>query len=268
MGRRKRASSPDKELRAGRPQSADHTTNTQQPGTHWRHYPARSVRNATIARVLKKKPSNRSGLDWWHLGEYQVINGLLDEDEALIGSGEEALVEGSLIDKPHPACLIDLGWLLFDRGNPAQAKKNFIDALRIDDTSRDAWAFLALTEIALSNRDKALEAFENAARHSQARQHESDLIAIELLKASKEIPDELKKNTKLIKFNANEIERFSPDDQAKALRYILRNCLTSGITPEYEKHIRDSLCEVCYTGIRDLHGVTPIRWTGLRASPI
>jgi len=253
MGRRKRAFRPDKELRAERPHLAGDTTNAQQPGTHWRHYPARSVRNATIARVLKKKPSNRSGLDWWHLGEYQIVNGLLDDDEALISSGEEALVEGSLIDNPHPACLIDLGWILFDRGNPAQAKKNFVEALRIDDRSRDAWAFLALTEIALSNRDKALEAFENAARHSQARQHETDLIAIELLKASQEIPDELRKNTKILKFSLNAIEHFSPDDQAKALRYLLRNCLGSGITPEYEKRIRDDLCEVCYAGIRDLH---------------
>lgn len=253
MGRRKRASKLDKKPRAGGRSSSGDIPNTQQPGTHWRHYPARSVRNATIARVLKKKPSNRSGLDWWHLGEYQVINGLLDDDEALISSGEEALVEGSLIDKPHPACLIDLGWILFDRGNPAQAKKNFVEALRIDDRSRDAWAFLALTEIALSNRDKALEAFENAARHSQARPHETDLIAIELLKASQGIPDELRKNTKILKFNFNEIEAFSPDDRAKALRYILRNCLGSGITPEYEKRIRDDLCEVCYAGNRDLH---------------
>ena len=101
------------------PASAD--TESKQ-STHVRSYPPRNVRNSAIARILNKKPSNRSGLEWWQLREYQVINGLLDKDEAQIISGEECLLEGALLDKPYPACLIDLGWIHLERGSIVQAK--------------------------------------------------------------------------------------------------------------------------------------------------
>ena len=224
----------------------------RQEGLHYRFYPARSIRNATIAMILNKKPSNRTGLDWWHLGEYQIVNGLLDQDESVILSGEQSLLEGAMHEKPNQACLIDLGWLQFNRGSVVQAKRYFLDAIAINSSSRDAWAFLGLVEIALNNREKSLEAFENAVKYSQDSPHKSDIYTLKLLRGSETIPDELKGRNKISKFSIEEISKFSPEDQAKALRISVDLALEAGLDELTHKNMLDALCNIEYTGLGNL----------------
>lgn len=221
-------------------------------GVHVRTYPPRSVRNAAIARILKKKPSNRAGLDWWQLGEYQIINGLLDKDDAQIISGEECLLEGAMLEKPYPACLIDLGWIHLDRGSVVQAKKYFLDATKADASSRDAWAFLGITEIATNNRDRAINAFQKAISLLQENPHESDIETLNLLQSNTEIPAALKARTKISKFSLDEISQFSQEDQAKAVRLLIDQALDTELPSEQVKELLDQLCEIEYSGLSSL----------------
>ncbi len=221
--------------------------------THARSSPPRNIRNSTIARILNKKPSNRSGLEWWQLGEYQVINGLLDKDEAQIISGEESLLEGALLDKPYPACLIDLGWIHLERGSIVQAKKYFLDATKADASSRDAWAFLGITEIATNNRDRAINAFQKAVSLLGETPHESDVETLNLLQSSPEIPAALKTRTKVSKFSLDEICQFSQDDQAKAIRLMIDQALDTELPREQVKELLDQLCGIEYSGLSSLN---------------
>lgn len=220
--------------------------------THARLYPPRNVRDSAIARILNKKPSNRSGLEWWQLGEYQVINGLLDKDEAQIISGEECLLEGAMLDKPYPACLIDLGWLHLERGSIVQAKKYFSDATKADASSRDAWAFLGITEIATNNRDRAINAFQKAVGLLGENPNESDVETLNLLQASPEIPAALKTRTKISKFSLAEICQFNQEDQAKAIRLMIDQALDTELTRVQVKELLDLLCYIEYSGLSSL----------------
>lgn len=221
--------------------------------THARSYPPRNVRDSAIARIRNKKPSNRSGLEWWQLGEYQVINGLLDKDEARIISGEECLLEGALLDKPYPACLIDLGWIHLERGSIVQAKKYFLDATKADASSRDAWAFLGITEIATNNRDRAINAFQTAVSLLGENPHESDIETLNLLQASPKIPAALKTRTKISKFSLDEIFQFNLADQAKAIRLMIDQALDTELPPEQVKELLDLLCNIEYSGLSSLN---------------
>ncbi len=218
-----------------------------------RSYPPRNVRDSAIARILNKKPSNRSGLEWWQLGEYQVINGLLDKDEAQIISGEECLLEGALLDNPYPACLIDLGWLHLERGSIVQAKKYFLDATKADASSRDAWAFLGITEIATNKRDRAINAFQKAVSLLGENPHESDVETLNLLQSKPEIPAELKTRTKISKFSLDEICQFNQEDQAKAIRLMIDQALATEFPREQVKELLDLLCNIEYSGLSSLN---------------
>jgi tetratricopeptide (TPR) repeat protein len=221
--------------------------------SHARSYPPRNVRDSAIARILNKKPSNRSGLEWWRLGEYQVINGLLDKDEAQIISGEECLLEGALLDKPYPPCLIDLGWIHLERGSVVQAKKYFLDATKADAHSRDAWAFLGITEIATNNRDRAINAFQTAVSLLGENPHESDVETLNALQASPEIPAELKTRIKISKFSSAEISQFNQEDQAKAIRLMVDQALDTELPREQVKELLDLLCGIEYSGLSNLN---------------
>jgi tetratricopeptide (TPR) repeat protein len=235
---------------SGTPASADMGS---KQSTHARSYPPRNIRNLAIARILNKKPSNRSGLEWWQLGEYQVINGLLDKDEAQIISGEESLLEGALLDKPYPACLIDLGWIHLERGSVVQAKKYFSDATKADASSRDAWAFLGITEIATNNRDRAINAFQKAVSLLGESPHESDVETLNLLQSSPEIPAALKTRTKISKFSLDEICQFNQEDQAKAIRLMIDQALDTDLPREQVKELLDQLCGIEYSGLLSLN---------------
>lgn len=53
---------------------------TDPMGASWRSYPKSAVRQSVIDRVKAKPEAERTGDDWWQLGEYQVIDGLASGD--------------------------------------------------------------------------------------------------------------------------------------------------------------------------------------------
>jgi hypothetical protein len=49
---------------------------TDPMGASWRAYPRSGIRQGLIDRLKAKPEAERSGDDWWQLGEYQVLEGL------------------------------------------------------------------------------------------------------------------------------------------------------------------------------------------------
>jgi hypothetical protein len=74
-----------------------------------RDYPPKRERDHTISTINAVPEGARSADQWWMLGEYQVFNGLLDDDEAAINEGIAALTAGASLPAPGVACLMDLG---------------------------------------------------------------------------------------------------------------------------------------------------------------
>ena len=179
------------------------------------------------------------------LGEFQVINGLLDNDEASIIRGEECLLEGASLDEPSSFCLVDLGWLLYERGSVVQARKYFLDATKLDPSYRDAWAFLGITEIALSNRERAIHAFQKAVSLGGETPHESDVDTLKKLQDDPEIPKELQKRLIISKFSLPEIiGSIIRSGQGTCL--MIEQSLEMDCSP-VDKNC-DHLCSIEYTG--------------------
>ena len=148
--------------------------------------------------------------------------------------------------------MVDLGWLLYERGSVVQARKYFLDATKLDPSYRDAWAFLGITEIALSNRERAIHAFQKAVSLGGETPHESDVDTLKKLQDDPEIPKELQKRLIISKFSLPEIINFDHSDQAKALGLMIEQSLEMELPSVEVKKLLDHLCSIEYTGLRRL----------------
>ncbi len=171
MGKRKKSKKRGRSDRRG--QSAQVTKITSgrvQPlhqadpmGASWRSYPRGAARQAVIERVKAKAERERSGDEWWQLGEYQIVEGLSSGDETLINAGSQALMKGAHLTPPHAGCLLDLGWLLCYKGLDEMALFYLNKAIEIAPDSRDAWSLRGWACIGSGNREQAVNSFERAA---------------------------------------------------------------------------------------------------------
>ena len=132
-------------------------------GASWREYPRGSVRESVIERLKMKPDSDKSGDDWWQLGEYQVVAGLAAGNEAIINAGSQALMKGAHLSPPHPGCLLDLGWLLCYKGLDQMAAFYLDQAVEAVPNSRDVWSLRGWAYIGAANRTEAILSFEKAA---------------------------------------------------------------------------------------------------------
>jgi tetratricopeptide (TPR) repeat protein len=127
-----------------------------------RDYPPAAERRRAIEAVRAKPEDRRTSDDWWALGEYLVLDGLLDEDDALLNQGIEALSRGVVSDPPSPACMLDLGWVLMSKGLDALALPHLVRATELAVRSRDAWILRGWVHAGLGQRDAAITAFKAA----------------------------------------------------------------------------------------------------------
>src|SRR5438132_10566237 len=94
--------SPDDRGRARRRLSSDVIDRRLQPkhragelGLLARDYPSENERRRIMAAVQARPEGDRTPDDWWILGEYQVYDGLLQEDSARVNEGLAALSRGA-----------------------------------------------------------------------------------------------------------------------------------------------------------------------------
>ena len=131
-------------------------------GSSWRHYPKSESRKVLVDRLRKKPDAQRTGDDWWQLGEYQILDGLADGNEAMVNAGSQALMAGASMTPPHAGCLLDMGWLLCYKGLDQMALFYFDKAAQEVPHSRDVWALRGWACIGTDSREQAIDSFRKA----------------------------------------------------------------------------------------------------------
>lgn len=183
-------------------------------GASWRSYPRGNDRQSVIEQIRAKPETERSGDDWWQLGEYQVLEGLAAGDETIINSGSQALMKGAHLSPPHAGCLLDLGWLLCYRGLDQMAIFYLDQALTAAPNSRDVWSLRGWACIGAADREQAIVSFEKAVALPGGT--EIDRNTLSALKNGKSL-ETLRKDLVLTKFD-DEILRAKNGDPKEAAR--------------------------------------------------
>ena len=167
-----------------------------------RSYPPAAERRRAIEAVRAKSEDNRTSDDWWILGEFLVLDGLLDEDDALLNQGIEALSRGAASEPPSPACMLDLGWVLMSKGLDALALPHLVHATDLAHRSRDAWTLRGWVHAGLGQRDAAIASFKSACALSSAT--DSDRATLRALEEG-ENPRSLRANVLLRKLEPENV---------------------------------------------------------------
>ena len=167
-------------------------------GASWREYPRSGARKALVEQLKSKRDADRTGDDWWQLGEYQIVEGLSAGDESLINAGSQALMRGAELAPPHAGCLLDLGWLLCYKGLDHMALVYLDKAAAAVPASRDVWTLRGWACIGSGSRDQAIESFRKSVRLPGATEGDKTILAE--LENGRQL-DDLRKNLVLHKFN-------------------------------------------------------------------
>lgn len=183
-------------------------------GASWRQYPRSEARKALIERLRGKPEAQRSGDDWWQLGEYQVVDGLSTGDDSMVNAGSQALMSGASMNPPHAGCLLDLGWLLCYKGLDQMALFYLEKAAGAVPTSRDVWTLQGWACIGTGAREQAIAAFRKAVSLPGATK--GDRTTLESLEAGESL-ESLRKNLVLRKFD-DEVVRSKRGDPKEAAR--------------------------------------------------
>jgi tetratricopeptide (TPR) repeat protein len=193
-------------------------------GIFSRDYPPAEERADIINSVLKKPTESRTSDDWWLLGEYQVYDGLLEENDDLINAGIEALSKGCNLPTPSPACMLDLGWILLLRGLDSLALPYLERAVALAPNSRDGWTFKAWAHVGNQQREYAIDSMERAVKLPSATQSDRELL--EDLLQGKEL-SVLRRNLVLRKTDLEDIKnsRYSDEESYKAFLPIANQLL-------------------------------------------
>lgn len=188
-------------------------------GVFSRSYPPRQDRDHAIQSIQVLSEANRTADQWWMLGEYQILNGLLDEDEDAINDGVVALTAGA--DIPSVACMMDLGWILASKSLDVLALPYLTRASELVADSRDIWSLRAVTEIGLGKREAAFQSLSKAASLPGAQ--EADRINLEKIQSGGELK-ELRRSMLMSKIGLGDpdLDRHPPAEQAKAAAYVLK----------------------------------------------
>lgn len=150
---------------------------TDPMGASWRAYPRSGLRLTLIDRFKAKTEHERTGDEWWQLGEYQVLEGLSAGDESSINAGLQALMKGANLTPAHAGCLLDLGWLLCYKGLDQMAIFYLDKAVEAVPNSRDVWALRGWACIGSGDLEEAIKSFQKAATLPGATNGDRETLA-------------------------------------------------------------------------------------------
>ena len=167
-------------------------------GASWRHYPTSETRKKIIEQISTVLEADRTGDDWWQLGEYQILEGLTGGEEALVNAGTAALMKGASLSPPHAGCLLDLGWILCFKGLDQMALSYLDLAAEEVPRSRDVWSIRGWACIGAGNRQMAIDSFRRAIMLPEAT--EGDRSTLHALECGKDLY-QLRKDVVLRKFD-------------------------------------------------------------------
>lgn len=133
-------------------------------GLFARHYPPEERRQQVIQTVSAIPEDQRTAHEWWLLGEYLTINGLMNEDNAMIDEGVAAHASAISNDPPSHSSMLDLAWIYIFKQMPSLAMPLLSSLTEIAPLSRDIWSLKAFAHIKLNQPVQATECYEKAAR--------------------------------------------------------------------------------------------------------
>jgi len=194
-------------------------------GLYSREYPPQSVRHKVIAQVEKTLEDTRTSDDWWMLGEYKILDGILDENESLINEGTQALMRGADHESPSVACMADLAWVQIWKNLDSFALPYLEKAVQLVPDSRDIWLLKGIAHIGLGQRSEAATSLEKAVSSHVSQKLEADLLnsvnegkALDELRASHVF-------NKIDPFDPRNIYQYQKKESIKWEIFQLKECL-------------------------------------------
>lgn len=189
-------------------------------GVFERSYPPKAERDHAIREIIAVEEERRRADQWWRLGEYQIFNGLLDEDEGLINDGIAALTSGANLPSPSISCLMDLGWILLSRDLDSFAISYLRKAVELVPNSRDALTLAAIAEIGVGNRANAIKWLAAAVEQPNATENDRSILG-ELQKGADLKPIRKRQVLQKIGLDDPDLQAHPDVEKAKAAVYIL-----------------------------------------------
>lgn len=120
-------------------------------------FPDKASRQRTIDRIRGIRPTERSGQDWYLLGETLTLESLLQDDSDLRNEAIEALQAAAEATPCVPDALMQLTLLFNFQGLPGVGLQYARKAVELMPDYSDAWKFLGHT---LSQQNKSEEAIK------------------------------------------------------------------------------------------------------------
>lgn len=211
-------------------------------GIFSRSYPVKSDRAAAVERLCSQDLSELTSSEIWKLGEYQIYDGLLDEDEVLVNKGIDALSKGAANDPPSPPCMLDLGWILLYKGLPTLALDYLRRTNELVPGSRDVLSLIGHAYIKSGNSSEALKAFLEIQRLRLLSEQDQSILD-DLIKDKPCL--EISKKLGLVKISpadlANSTEHTK--DAQKGFRFLIKQNLQ--LDPE-DDELRLALATIHY----------------------
>ena len=153
------------------------------PGLGGREYPPKEIRNAIIRAARGVAESERTPDQWYSLGSLLVYEGCLEEDDALLDQGLNALLQAAEAEPPIGLAVLDLSWVFALKGLHSMALQYAKKACTLLPDNQDAWRFCANAYVAMGMREEAIECMERASKVSEP--FPRDLEYLETLKNGK-----------------------------------------------------------------------------------
>jgi tetratricopeptide (TPR) repeat protein len=220
---RNKAGSSVAPISRGRRRSTNDSIGTL--GLYSREYPPQSIRQKDIARVEKIAEETRTSDDWWILGEYKVVDGVLEENEQLINDGVQALMYGADHERPSPACMADLAYIQIFKNLDSFALPYLDKAVKLAPDSRDIWLLKGIAHTGLGQRDEAIDSLERAVSLPASQTQEKDLL--NNIRGGKNL-SELRASfffDKIDPFDPRNIFQYSENESAKWIIFQLNQIL-------------------------------------------
>jgi len=145
-------------------------------GAFSRYYPPREKRDEIIKIIKAIQTEKRSSDEWWRLGEYIILNAILDENDEFLNEGIQALQSGADHSNPSSACLMDLGWILMFKNMDSLALSPLEKAFKLNPNSRDIVSLLARCYLRNNNKEKGIEYLKVVLEINKNSQSESKIL--------------------------------------------------------------------------------------------
>ena len=174
MGRRKQSRRSG--YRSNKKSSQKDSTRGRSANSGSSSIPLKAERRKRVAGILQLTESDRTGIDWYDLGRFQVYDGFLDDSEELRNLGIEALQRACDFPEVEGLACIELVPALSGSGVPAMAQRFAQRATELLPDSAVSWRFLANTQMQRKQLDQAISCLQKAVTLPDTTAYDSDTL--------------------------------------------------------------------------------------------